>query len=395
MNKTLKRFVRLGAPVFLSTLLTVPTWAGDPKPAKANGSTSPSGEDLFAQPGVLRLKIELSDSAQEALRKDPKQYVKAIVREGDRSYSDVGVRLKGSATFQTIDKKPSLSLKFDEFVKAQEFHGRGRILLNNAHQDPTYLSEAIGGEVFRAAGVPAAKVTFARVEMNGRDLGLYVVAEAANKDFLSQYFKKAKGNLYEGSNNDVTDKLEKDGGDSSTEQADLRALANASKEPDLAQRWKKLATTLDIERFISFAAVEVLIGHHDGYTMDKNNYRIYHDPASDQMVFLPHGLDQLFVKTDEPLIPEWKGLVAKAVLSTPSGQQKYLERMSGLLAGVFKADALQARVKELGAMIRPALAESNSGAAKAFDDAVAKLSERMAKRAAFIEQQLKAAPAGK
>lgn len=387
--------MRRWALVFLSALLVAPGHAGEPKPAKANGSAASSGEDLFAQPGVLRLKIELSDSAQEALRKDPKQYVKAVVREGNQSYADVGVRLKGSATFQTLEKKPSLSLKFNEFVKEQEFHGRGRILLNNSQQDPTYLAEAIGGEVFRAAGVPAAKVTFARVEMNGRDLGLYVVAEAANKDFLSQHFKKAKGNLYEGSNNDITDKLEKDSGDSSTEQADLKALATAAKEADLAQRWKKLSTALDIDRFVTFAAVEVLIGHHDGYTMDKNNYRIYHDPASDQMVFLPHGLDQLFVKTDEPLIPEWKGLVAKAVLGTPSGQQKYLETMSRLLAGAFKADALQARLKELAALIRPALAESNSGASKAFDEAVVKLNERIAKRAAFIEQQLKAVPAAK
>jgi hypothetical protein len=113
------------------------------------------------------------------------------------------------------------------------------------------------------------------------------------------------------------------------------------------------------------------------------------------MIFLPHGLDQLFVKTDEPLIPEWKGLIARAILSTPSGQQKYLEKMSGLLAGVFRADALQARIRELAATIRPALGESDSSAAKAFDDAVAKMCERIAKRAAFIEQQLKAAPAAK
>ena len=222
-----------------------------------------------------------------------------------------------------------------------------------------------------------------------------MVAEAANKDFLSQHFKKAKGNLYEGSNNDITDKLEKDGGDSSTEQTDLRALASAAKEPDLAQRWKKLAAALDVERFITFAAVEVLIGHHDGYTMDKNNYRIYHDPASDQMVFLPHGLDRLLAKTDEPLLPEWKGLVARAVLNTPSGQQKYLEKMSGLLTAAFKVDALNARIKELSATIRPSLAESDSAAAKTFDDAVAKLCERIAMRASFIEQQLKAAPAAK
>jgi spore coat protein CotH len=367
--------------------------AAEGKSPKSNGAVG--GEDLFARPKVLRLKIELSEAAQESLRKEPKTYVKAVVREGDRSYPDIGVRLKGSGSFQSIDKKPSLSLKFDEFVKDQECHARNRILLNNALQDPTYLSEALGGEIFRAAGVPAAKVTFARIEINGRDLGLYVVAEAANKDFLSQHFKKAKGNLYEGSKNDVSDKLEKDGGDSSTDQADLRALAQAAKETDLTQRWKKLSALLDLERFISFAAVEVLVGHHDGYTMDRNNYRVYHDPASDQMVFLPHGLDQLFGKADEPLVPEWKGLIAKSVLNAPAGQQRYLERMANLLATAFKTDALQARINELSATIRPALAEASSGQTKEFDEAVAKLREHVARRAAFIDQQLKAQPATK
>jgi len=364
-------------------------------PLLAAEAKSPSGEDLFTQPKIYRIKIDLSDSAQESLRKDPKRYVKAIVREGTTTLADVGVRLKGSATFQTIDKKPSLSLKFNEFVKDQEFHGRGRILLNNSHQDPTYLCEAIGGEIFRSAGVPAAKVAFARVEINGRDVGLYVIAEAANKDFLTQYFKKAKGNLYEGSNNDVTDKLEKDGGDDSVEQNDLRALAAAAKEPDLAARWKKLTPVLDISRFIDFAAAEVFTAHHDGYTMDRNNYRIYNDPASGQLVFLPHGLDQLFGKTDDPIIPEWKGLVAKAVISTPAGQKQYLESFSKLLGTAFKADAIQARIGELAATIRPALAEHDSAVTKAFDDAVTKLRERVAKRAAFLEQQLKAVPATK
>ena len=370
-----------------------PIMAGEPTAEKT--PKAPSGEDLFAKPAIHRIKIELSDSALDALRKDPKHYVKATVREGDKVYADVGARLKGSGTFQTVDKKPGLSLKFDEFVKKQEFHGRSRILLNNALQDPSYLCEAIGGEIFRSAGVPAAKVTFARVEMNGRDLGLYVVAEAANRDFLAQYFKKSKGNLYEGSNNDVTDKLEKDGGDDATDQADLKSLAGAAKETDLTQRWKKLTPVLDIERFVSFAAAEVLLCHHDGYSMDRNNYRIYHDPASGQMVFIPHGLDQLLGKTDEPLIPDWKGLVAKSVLSTPTGQQQYLAQMSKLLATAFKADALQARINELATLIRPAIAERDSSTVKSFDDAVIKLRDNAAKRAYFIEQQLKAPPASK
>lgn len=384
----------LGGPAFTNARAAEARPAKEAKAEKSEKSGKkagvPAAEDLFAQPKVYRFKIDLPAAARESLQKVPKQYVKASVSEGGKTCADVGVRLKGSGSFQTIDKKPGLALKFNEFVKNQELHGRSRFLLNNSTQDATYLSEAVGGELFRMAGVPAAKVAFARVEMNGRDLGLYVMTEAANHDFLSQHFKKSKGNLYEGSNNDVTDKLEKDGGDDSTDQGDVRALAQAVKEADPALRLKKLTPLLDMERFVAFAAVEVLIGHHDGYTMDRNNYRIYHDPATGQMVFIAHGLDQLFGKPDEPILPEWKGLVAKAVFSTPEGRKRYLDKLSELTATIFKTDTLRARINELAATIRPALAERDSAATKAFDESVAKLIERVASRIASVEQQLKA-----
>ena len=137
------------------------------------------------------------------------------------------------------------------------------------------------------------------------------------------------------------------------------------------------------------------MGHHDGYTMDKNGYRVYHDPASGQLVFLPHGLDQLFVKTDEPLIPDWKGLVAKAVLTTPAGQRQYLEKMAALLASGAKPEVVQREIGNLSALIRPALMERNVSATKAFDDAVAKLRQNVIGRLAFIEQQLKSQAAAK
>lgn len=360
---------------------------GGSKPSKK----TPAGSDLFAEPKVHDVRIELSEDALAALRKDPKRYVKATVRCDGLVFADTGLRLKGGTPFEGFEKKPGLMLKFDEFVKDQEWHGRGRVLLNAARQDPTYLCEALGGELFRAAGVPAAKVTFAKVEAGGKTLGLYVVAEAANKSFLSQYFKKTKGNLYEGSKNDITDKLEKDGGDDSTDQADLRALAEALKEPDIENRWRRLGPLLDLERFAAFAAVEVLSGHHDGYTMDKNNYRIYNDPASGQLVFLPHDLDKLFSKADEPILPEWKGLVAKSVFGLPAGQKLYLKQLTAVMTGGFKPEATQRLINDLTAVVRPALASGEPTALKAFDDAVAQLRKTISARQEFVAQQLKSA----
>src|SRR5205085_7461468 len=229
--------------------------------------------------------------------------------------------------FDAQESKSSLAVKFFDFASGLRFHGHAKIILDNAHQDPTFLSEALGAEIFRSADVPVGKVTFARVELNGRDLGLYVVAQAINREFLAEHFAKTKGNLYEGDHCDITEKLEQDSGESSPDQADLKKLAAAAREPDRGQRWKKLAAVLDLDRFLSLLAGEVLTWHHNGYSMGRNNYRIYHDPAAGQMVFIPHSLDQLFTKPTGPLLPQWKGLLAKAVLDTPEGQQRDRERL--------------------------------------------------------------------
>ena len=164
-----KQNLLLSAIALLAALMAAPAFAAETPSGKKKSSAAESGEDLFAKPKVLRFKIDLPDSAQESLRKEPKRYVKATLHEAGRTYTDIGVRLKGSGSFSNISDKPSLSIKFDEFVKDQELRGRGRILLNDSHKDPIYLCEALGGEVFREAGVPAAKITFARVEMNGRE----------------------------------------------------------------------------------------------------------------------------------------------------------------------------------------------------------------------------------
>ncbi|MFM1767973.1 MAG: hypothetical protein RJA22_502 [Verrucomicrobiota bacterium] len=359
--------------------------------AAADGKAKSVEEDLFAQPRLIRLSIEVPSSGLEALRKDPKAYVKAVVREGSQPYRDVAIRLKGGGSFQGFEQKPGLTLKFNEFVQGQKFHGHSRLLLSPSKSDPSYLAETLAAAVFQEAGVPAARTTFARVELNGREAGVYVVGEAMTKDFLARSFRKSKGNLYEGSNNEVTDTLEKDSGDDSTDQKDVRQLAKAAQEPDLAQRWKRLGTTLDLDRFISFVAAEVFLWHREGYSMDRNNFRLYGDPNSGLMVFLPHGVDRVLGESNGALLPEWKGLVARAVLETPEGRQRYRERMATLLAGPGKPETLHAVIQQAGAILRPGLSSKD---AAAFDAATKTLRENITRRAAHLEAELKkAAPA--
>jgi spore coat protein H len=357
--------------------------------AKSPGSSpkkvKPEVDELFAQPRVFEIKIEIPSGSLESLKNDPHKYVKGVVREGSKVYTDAGIRLKGSGSFQPIEKKPSLAIKFNEFISGTRLYGHSKVFLDNSQQDPTYLCEVIGAELFSKAGVPAPRHNYARVELNGRDLGLYVLSEAVNREFLARHFSRTKGNLYEGSNVDVTDKLEKDSGDESKDQKDLKALAAAAAEPDATMRIKKLSTLLDLDRFISFAATEVFTWHHDGYSMDRNNYRIYNDPGTNQMVFIPHGYDQLFGKPKGPLFPEWKGLVAKAVLDSSEGRTKYRDRLAALTSSAFKMEDVNKRIDAYAPLVKPLL---TGDAAQKYDSAVTQLRSRISERLAFVQAEL-------
>jgi len=138
--------------------------------------------------------------------------------------------------------------------------------------------------------------------------------------------------------------------------------------------------------------MEVMLCHWDGYGMNKNNYRLYHDLDSNRMVFFPHGLDQMFgvdrVTPNCPVLPHLEGVVAKAVLQTSEGRQRYLERMSQLLTNVFRVETLTNRVNELAAKIRPVIAEGSSRAARQHEHEVSALNRRIVRRVESLRQQL-------
>src|SRR4029453_9610837 len=235
--------------------------------------------------------------------------------DGGEVHRGVGVRLKGSAgSFQAIDgPKPGFTLKVDWRRSKGRIRGMRKLLLNNAVQDPSYFSELIGNELFRAAGIPAARDTFASVEFNGKDLGLYFILEGVTQVFLKRNFENRYGSLYEGPG-DVNGDLDVDARGVLPEHEELQMLVNAASERDPAERMRRLGEVLDVDRFITFLVLEPELGDWDGSLIGVNNYWIYADPGNGKLVFLPHGSDQLFQDPEGPVVPGMQGLLARAVL---------------------------------------------------------------------------------
>lgn len=373
------------SPLWLAGILCL---AADSAP-KAHKNRA-AHDALFTNGTVRLIEIEIGEPEVAALKKDSRGYVRATVKEGTQVYTNVGIHLKGVGSFRPIDQKPSFTVKFNKFNPDQEFYGLSRIALNNSVQDPGYLNEALCAELFRAANVPAARVTHAWVRLNGRELGLYVLVEGFNKHFLRRHFQSADGNLYEAYTQDITDELEQDNG-TVTDQADLRALVRAATEPNSAERWTRLDKLLDLDRFISMMAVEIIAVHWDGYWINRNNYRIYHDPGTGRFTLLPCGLDNMWQQPTLSWRPTMQGLLIRAVLQTPEGQRRYRERLTALLTNeAFRVEHLTNRVNELAAVVRPALAQRAPATVKDFDAQAAGLRDRIAQRMKSLADQLAA-----
>jgi spore coat protein H len=330
------------------------------------GEPSPVNSDLFTGAVLPRIQIEISRSGISALgrtdwqNKQDRPTVRATVREGNTVFTNVAVHLKGAAgSFQRINEPhPCFTLNFDKLAPGQRFHGLQKLSLNNSRQDGSYLSEKISRELFQAAGVPVPRAGHAKVSLNGRDLGLYVLTEGYNKQFLKGHFKNTKGNLYDGGFcQEITHRLSINSGDNPDNHSGLIELIKATKLTNSTQRFARMEEVLDMDRFLSFLAMDMILCNWDGYAINKNNWRLFHDLESNKMVFMPHGLDQMFgipsgqANPNFPILRPMQGLVANRVISTPEGRRRYLERVGYLYTNVFHVREITKRVDEMARAI--------------------------------------------
>jgi hypothetical protein len=356
-------------------------------------------DDIFAGTNVLRIRLLIPNSGMSALRNtswgngQDRPRVKAIVREDGNIYTNVEVHLKGAAgSFRPVDDNPCFTLNFTKNAPGQTFHGYHKISLNNSVQDRSFLTEKICRELFEASGVPAPHAGFAKLELNGRDLGLRVMVEGWGKQFLKRYFTNTKGNLYDGGFvEDINGQLEVNSGDNPHDHSGLNALIRACDERPI--RFSRLQEVLDMDRFLSYMAMDIMVCDWDGYPMNHNNWRLFHDQAANKMVFMPHGMDQMFgVERTTPeckILPRLQGRVARLLIDTPEGKSQYLERVAQLYTNVWHVDAILKRVEQLAAVIRPAIAESSGSSSARYHDAqVEDLKERISQRDDSLRRQL-------
>ena len=377
--------MRRFAILLVTVVWCAQTFAQNKTPAKPDTTA-----EVFKTTTPLpTFKITVDEANLKMLVSEPKKYVRGTVVVGDKTYKEVALHLKGAAgSFRNWDDKPALTLNFDKFVKGQTYQGLDKLHLNNSVQDGSYLNEIACSELAKAMGLPTARATHAVVELNGRKVGLYVLKEGYNKQFVDRNFPDAnKGNLYDGGFlQDIDQKLKLDQG-TANDGKDLKALTVACQIGDAAKRYEVVEKLLNVDLFVKNVALQFLAGDWDGYVRNRNNFRVYFNSKDGKAVFIPHGMDQMFGDPNEAIWPGAGSLVSRAILENDVGKKKAIAAYKELSEKHFTPEFLK-RIDEWIVHTRDGLVAINKDWAKAFEADAKANKERMKQRMEFVKKEL-------
>ncbi len=316
--------------------------------------------------------------------------------------SNVAVRYKGNGTFVDALRhyKRPFKLDLDRHVDDRRFAGQSTLNLHNLTADRSHLADTLGYEFYRAAGVPAPRTGFARVfvtvegRWDRRLLGLYALVENPDAGWARAQFGSKDVALYK----PVTLELFTDLGDhwvdydqvyhpkSTPAPAQRRRLVELVRfvsGSDDAEFSRRLGEFFDLDAVARFFACEALISNYDGIFSNGQNFYFWQDPRSGLFGFSPWDLDHSWGEfswmgsgTDREradLFHPWVGqnrFLERLYAATPF-LDRYRAELARLLDGPFLPERLNARIDELAAIVRPAIAEESKAKLARFERAIA------------------------
>ena len=343
--------------------------------------------ELFSTTKVLEVEITIEEkdwdtirnqsrnffTALSAQRKNgpidsPYTYVTAKVKIDGVEYSKVGLRKKGFLG-SLNSSRPSLKIKLNHVDKQAQLNGLTMLTFNNNQQDFTLMSQTMGYALYNAAASPAPRCGYARITVNGKNLGVYAHVESMKKPLLRRSFGDDRGTLYEGTVVDFfagwEKSFEKKNGKDKLARDKIEQLTEVLEQENLPDVEKAIGKYVDLDSFYTFWAIEGLIGFWDGYVANANNFFVYFNPKTEKFHFMPWGLDCGFEKYSKitndrraPISVKTKGRVAFRLYQVESCRKRYARTLVKLMDEHWDEEKMIAKIDRSQIMLKPFLAPS-------------------------------------
>ena len=345
-------------------------------------------DDIFPTDRVLDVQITVADKDWDTIRyqsrdffsalhesrkvappEAPYTYVDATVTIDGVVFPNVGLRKKGFLGSLSTTC-PSLKIKLNHTDKDAGIEGLTNLTLNNNQQDIGLMSQFMGYALFNSVGSPAPRCAYAKVTVNGTNLGVYSHVETVRKSFLRRAFGTDDGVLYEGPYVDFYEgwlgSFERKTGDDTPGREKIQQLI-AVLEGDSKNIEGAIGELVELDAFYTFWVLEGLLGFWDGYSGNNNNFFIYLNPMTDKFHFLPWGADSLFVKHSKlehhnnpraPISVKTRGVLTHKLYQQKSVRERYAKTMMGVLENHWNETELLAEIDRIDAMVESHLAEA-------------------------------------
>lgn len=329
-------------------------------------------------------------------------HARADLEFGAERVSEVGVRVKGNGTFLSSRESLKRSLKIDlnQFVKGQKLAGLTQINLHNSVRDPSNMNEAVAYQLFRDAGVPAPRTSFAKVFItvpgthDHKYFGLYNLVEDVGSGFTAQHFGVADGALLK----PVTPQLFADLGDdwnAYNQTYDPKGKLSEAQKKRIIQTCKffsrvsddefaeNVGDYIDLENFARYLAVTAWLTDLDGLLGPGQNFYLYLHPKTQKFSFIPWDQDQVFGQFPRgsqeqretlSIHKPWTGnnnRFLEKMFKVEAFKTKYLAALKELNQSVFRPDRFSPQVDALAAVLRAPIAEESESRLAGFNKAAA------------------------
>lgn len=294
-------------------VLTAEPTPGAPNSDAPTETLNPADETFFGKEVVHRIDFQLTAQSYNQLSNYDRPEVHAGLTVDGVHYPDIGLKLKGSASYDTMDGKPAFIVDLNEWVRGTRYRGLSAFKLHNGNVlDPTRCRDYLTYGLAREAGMMAPRVGWAEVYVNGDGgqqlyYGIYMIIEKHDANMIEYHHptQRATGVVMEpnesasggwgggdfGQGNVGNWNFEE--GPVPPDPLTVEALGNVDRiaaQAGTEARASEMWNYLDRDLLLTYLAWENVVMHTDGY-MAPNNWRVYVDGDTHLVSLLPAGAE--------------------------------------------------------------------------------------------------------
>ncbi|KAG0044145.1 hypothetical protein BGZ83_010629 [Gryganskiella cystojenkinii] len=346
----------------------------------------PKDAGAFDSSQIATIHLTVDPAEFDDMMNHPKDNLKKVKAgfkfiNANNIYSAEKVKIKVSGHGSRKFRKVSLHLKFNK-GKGETFFDRSAIKLRAEYNDQTMLREKLYLDLLDSVGVVSSRGSYARVYVNGKPHGFYLMLEDVAEPMLMRTIhhgaikdKKALGSLWQ-----MGTTVEFKGRQPAAYEANLYRniiLGDNPKDEPMQQfmafmkdlkDWDPTDTDgiaywnerLDLDGFLRSMALEYLTGAYDNFWWNAHNYYMYYNPQRKVWQYIPIDFDHTFgtgnsLDVDEPYKefaqtcegpnPKSTPLVSKLICKNKDINKKFETILLTITNDVFNNAAMEERVR--------------------------------------------------